>query len=105
MAEDTAALLRQLSIDVVDFVGYSLGGGVALQIAIQRPSLVRPLVFAGATSYDPAGLYPEVRKPPTPHDLDGSVWHQRYLRVAPDPEGWPALVALRSARWTEQSRA
>src|SRR5262249_28062154 len=59
LADDTAALLRHLSIDNADVYGYSLGGGVALQVAIRHPALVRRLVVVSA-SYSSAGLYPEV---------------------------------------------
>lgn len=47
MAEDTVALLRQLHIDKADVFGYSMGGGIALQIALRHPDLVRKLVCAG----------------------------------------------------------
>jgi pimeloyl-ACP methyl ester carboxylesterase len=59
MADDTAALLRHLNIDNADVFGYSLGGGIALQLAIRHPDLVRKLVVASAT-YNNDGLYPEV---------------------------------------------
>ena len=96
MAEDTAGLMRALDIDVADFVGYSLGGGVALELAMRHPRLVRRLVFAGGTGYDPEGLYPEMRRQfeaPAPDELAGSPWHRAYLDVAPDPDAWPTLVA------------
>jgi len=95
MADDTAALLRALGIEAADFAGFSMGGGVALQMAMQQPGIVRRLVFAGGTSYRRDGLYPEMLAEPGPtaDDLKDSVWHQAYLRVAPDPGAWPALVA------------
>jgi pimeloyl-ACP methyl ester carboxylesterase len=94
MAADAAALLDALGIGIADLVGYSLGGAVALELAMQRPGLVRRLVYAGGTSYRPDGLYPEMLAEPEPaDDLTGSVWHQAYLRVAPDPSKWPVLVA------------
>jgi pimeloyl-ACP methyl ester carboxylesterase len=37
LADDTAALLRHLEIDSADVYGYSLGGGVALQVALRQP--------------------------------------------------------------------
>src|SRR5262249_17191089 len=43
MADDTAALLRHLEIKEADIFGYSMGGGIALQIAIRHPDLVRKL--------------------------------------------------------------
>ncbi len=96
MADDTAALLRQLKIENADFVGYSLGGGIALQIARRRPHLVRKCVFAGGASYHRDGFYPEVlagMKDLRPEQLAGSPWQTVYARTAPNPEHWPALVA------------
>ena len=96
MAEDTAALLHALGIQRADFVGYSMGGAVALQVAMSHPRLVRRLVYAGGACFDSAGLYPQaldaMTKTPAGH-LDGSVWHQAYVNVAPHPGAWPALVA------------
>jgi pimeloyl-ACP methyl ester carboxylesterase len=95
MAADAAALLEALDIEKADLVGYSLGGAVALELAMQRPDLVRRLVFAGGTSYRRDGLYPEMLEEPesAADDLTGSVWHRAYVRVAPDPSRWPDLVA------------
>ena len=39
-ADDAAALLRALKVDRTDVMGYSQGGGVALQLAIRHPSVV-----------------------------------------------------------------
>jgi pimeloyl-ACP methyl ester carboxylesterase len=47
MAGDTAALLDALHITRAHFVGYCMGGAVALQLALDRPDLVDHLVFAG----------------------------------------------------------
>ena len=95
MAADAAALLEALGIEMADLVGYSLGGAVALELAMQYPGRVRRLVFAGGISYRRDGLYPEMLTEPesAADDLTGSVWHQAYLRVAPDPSAWPVLVA------------
>lgn len=95
-AADTTALLRQLGIEQADFLGYSSGGAVALEIALREPALVRKLVWAGGTSYQRDGLYPELSagsERMKPEDLDGSPFHQAYLGVAPHPEQWHRLVA------------
>ncbi|HEU5377277.1 MAG TPA: alpha/beta hydrolase [Ktedonobacteraceae bacterium] len=95
-AEDTIALLRHFGIEQADFFGYSSGGAVALEIALHKPALVRKLVWAGGTSYQRDGLYPELTRGGErmkPEDLDGSPFHQAYLRVAPHPEQWHRLVA------------
>jgi pimeloyl-ACP methyl ester carboxylesterase len=46
IAEDTATLLRELEIDRTDVFGYSMGAGIALELAIRQPGLVRKLVLA-----------------------------------------------------------
>lgn len=59
LADDVAALLTVLGIDKADLLGYSLGGGVALQTAIRHPEKVDRLVLA-ATTMKHQGSYPEV---------------------------------------------
>lgn len=95
LAEDIAALIRMLDLGRTDVVGYSLGGGVALQLAIDHPSLVRRFVFAGGTSYRRDGLHPDMLDLPTSEipDLTDTPWHEAYVNVAPDPDHWPTLVA------------
>lgn len=48
MADDIAALLRYLGMARANVMGYSLGGGVALQTAIRHPDAVRKLVVPGS---------------------------------------------------------
>jgi pimeloyl-ACP methyl ester carboxylesterase len=50
MADDTVALMAALDIGAADLVGDSLGGAVALQIALDRPELEQRIVYAGGTS-------------------------------------------------------
>ncbi len=97
MADDVAALIRHLKFERSDILGYSLGGGVALQTAIRHPDLVRKLVVVSAPCKSD-GWYPgdlagqramnaEVGK-----TWVGSPMHQAYASVAPRPDDWPALV-------------
>jgi pimeloyl-ACP methyl ester carboxylesterase len=95
MADDTAALLRHLGIEKADVFGYSMGGGVALQIAIRHPEVVRKLVATSA-SYTSDGIYPEVLamiETITPEAFAGTPWFAEYARVAPNPDDFPELVA------------
>jgi len=95
MADDTAELLRQLKIERADFFGYSMGGAIALELAIRHPELVRKLVWAGGANYSPDGLYPVIRdgaKDLKPELLAGSPWQKAYAGMAPDPTKWNALV-------------
>jgi pimeloyl-ACP methyl ester carboxylesterase len=59
MADDIAALIKHLEIGQADILGYSLGGGVALQTAIRHPEVVRKLVVVSAP-YKCDGWYAEV---------------------------------------------
>ena len=59
MADDIAALMKSLGIKQADVMGYSLGGGVALQTAIRHPGLVSKLVVVSAPCKR-NGFYPEV---------------------------------------------
>jgi len=57
--DDAAALLRALTVERADVMGYSQGGGVALQLAIRHPALVSKLVSMSAT-FRKDGWYPSV---------------------------------------------
>jgi pimeloyl-ACP methyl ester carboxylesterase len=95
MADDTAALARHLEIENADVFGYSMGGGVALQLAIRHPDLVRKLVVASA-SYTSDGMHPELPAlipSITPEAFAGSPIEAAYLRTAPKPDDFPNLVA------------
>src|SRR5204863_6049741 len=48
LADDVAALLDYLKIPSADVIGYSLGGGVAMQCAIRHPEKVRKVVSISA---------------------------------------------------------
>ena len=59
MADDMSAMLKYLRISQADILGYSLGGGVALQTAIRHPEMVHKLVLI-STPARREGWYPEV---------------------------------------------
>jgi pimeloyl-ACP methyl ester carboxylesterase len=95
MADDVSALLAQIGIEKADVFGYSMGGGVALQVAVRHPEVVRKLVVASA-SYTSDGMYPELLAmipTITPEVFSGSPIEEAYLRTAPKPEDFPNLVA------------
>ncbi|HEY3876308.1 MAG TPA: alpha/beta hydrolase [Candidatus Kapabacteria bacterium] len=60
MADDIASLLQFLDLKSADVLGYSLGGGVAVRLAIQHPEEVRKLILV-STAVKHDGFYPEVR--------------------------------------------
>jgi pimeloyl-ACP methyl ester carboxylesterase len=94
MADDTAALARQLGIENADVVGYSMGGGIALQVAIRHSDLVRKLVVA-STSFRSDGMHAaalEMFPSITPELFAGTPIEEAYLRTAPNPGDFPKLV-------------
>jgi pimeloyl-ACP methyl ester carboxylesterase len=98
MADDIAALLAYLGIGRADVMGYSLGGGVAIQTAIRHPQLVRRLVLV-STPFKRDGWYPEVLEgqkqvnPASAEILKQTPLYQLYANAAPRPEDWPVLLA------------
>src|SRR4029079_14358593 len=57
--DDAAALLQALNEERADVMGYSQGGGVALQLAVRHPKVVNKLVTLSAT-HRKDGWYPVV---------------------------------------------
>jgi pimeloyl-ACP methyl ester carboxylesterase len=94
MADDVAALIRHLDLDYPDVFGFSMGGGVALQLAIRHPGSVRRLVVASA-SFTSDGMQPELHEmipTITPEMFAGSPMEAAYQELAPNPEDFPTLV-------------
>jgi len=97
LSDDVAELIQHLGYPKTDVLGYSLGGGVAIQTAIRHPALVRKLVVISAP-HKSDGWYPEVRagmrsmSAEAAKAMEGSPMHQAFVRAAPRPEGWPVLA-------------
>ena len=97
MADDIAALIKQLGLERAAIMGFSLGGAVALRIAIQHPQLVERLVLV-STVFKRSGWYPEMTAgmdamgPEFAEPLKHSPMYEAYLQVAPRKEDWPVLV-------------
>jgi pimeloyl-ACP methyl ester carboxylesterase len=87
MAQDTAMLIRKLNIEKADFFGYSMGAGIALELVMQYPELVRRLIVA-SLAYSNDGFHPATAAQlmeiaPNDDDLAGSIFHEWYVRVGP----------------------
>jgi len=97
MADDIAALLKQIGIERADLLGYSLGASVALRAAIQHPERVRKLVLV-AIPYASSGWHPEVQEGfkhlgrGLAEMMRPSPVYQTYAAIAPHPEQFPTLL-------------
>ncbi len=98
MADDTAAAIRHLGIAPDDLFGYSMGAGVALQVALRHPEVVRKLVLASVT-FNMSGVHPGLMDgfaDMTADMMVGSPWHDEYMRIAPNPENFATLFAKKT---------
>jgi pimeloyl-ACP methyl ester carboxylesterase len=97
MAGDIAALIRHLGLERPDLVGYSMGGGVALQAAIRHPEVVGKLVLV-STVFRRNGYYADILRqqeqvgPAIADAMKQTPMYQLYSSVAPRPEDWPRLL-------------
>jgi pimeloyl-ACP methyl ester carboxylesterase len=93
-ADDAAALLRALEVERADVMGYSQGGGVALQLAVRHPQLVDKLVSLSAT-YRQDGWYPSVMQALeglSATAFAGSPVEKAFREHTPDPTAFDAYV-------------
>lgn len=79
-----------LKIDSADVVGYSMGGSVAYQFAVQSPKRLRKLVIISST-YKSSGWLPVVNsgfENLKPEIFDNTPLQVAYDAVAPDKTNW-----------------
>ncbi len=97
MADDVGALIKHLELKSADVMGYSLGGGVALQTAIRHPDAVRKLVLV-STVFRRDGWHAEnlagmdQMGPAAAEPMKQTPMYQLYSSIAPRVEDWPMLL-------------
>lgn len=93
-ADDVAALLDYLKIKQADVLGYSMGGGVAMQVAIRHPDKVRKAVSISAVfRYDgwvreALDMFPQL----TAESFKGSPIETEYKKLSAAPNEFPNFV-------------
>src|SRR6185503_11078911 len=97
IGRDLAVVIEKLGLRQVDAMGYSFGAGAALQLAFQRPELVRRLVVVSAP-YAQTGFFSEML--PQQAAVGAAMFDQMketpmykgYVAIAPRPADFPELL-------------
>jgi pimeloyl-ACP methyl ester carboxylesterase len=97
MADDIAGLIDHLGLETPDIVGYSLGGGVALHLAVKYPNKIRRLVTISAhiraDAIDPAMRAQQRQVTAAAAEfMKETPMYLEYQRLAPRPQDFPQLV-------------
>ena len=94
LADDVAALLDYLKIPKADILGYSLGGGAAMQCAIRHPEKVRKVVIMSYTFRHDGWVKEKNDAMPklTPEAFKGSPIETEYKKLSPTPDKFADLV-------------
>ncbi len=90
LASDVEKVMDHLKIDSADVAGYSMGGSVAYQFAVQSPKRLRKLAIISST-YKTSGWLPVVNgafKDFKPDFFDDTPLKTDYDAVAPDKTKW-----------------
>jgi pimeloyl-ACP methyl ester carboxylesterase len=94
LASDVEKVMDHLKIDSADVAGFSMGGSVAYQFAIQSPKRLRRLVIISST-YKSSGWLPVVTngfKNFKPEFFMNSPLQTAYDAVAPDKTKWTKFM-------------
>ena len=97
MGADMAVILKKLGYGPVDVMGYSMGAGVAFQLAVHHPQQVRRLVLVSG-SFAKDGFYPEMIaaqgqvSSKMAEAMKDTPMYKSYVAVAPNPGNFPKLL-------------
>lgn len=94
LADDAAALLEYLKIPRADLIGYSMGGSVAMQVAIRHPDKVRRVVVISAMLRREGAVKEgqDALATLTADAFKGSPIETEYKRLSPNPGDFPTFV-------------
>lgn len=94
LADDVSALLDYLKIPQADVLGYSLGGGAAMQCAIRHPEKVRKVVSISAVIRSDGWLKEgaDALATLTAEAFKGSPIEADYKKLSPTPNEFPDFV-------------
>jgi pimeloyl-ACP methyl ester carboxylesterase len=103
LAADVVALLDHLGIQRAHVLGHSMGGAVALELAVSHPDRVRSVVPISA-SVRPDGMHEDLADPSRhatstrlPTQQDFVEMKDAYTRLSPHPERFDDFLATMSS--------
>lgn len=88
LASDVVGLLQHLDVPQADVFGFSVGGGVAMHLAIRHPELIRKVIVS-SVSFHPDGDRPENTEAVGRMTVDmiaGTPMEQSYRAKSPHPD-------------------
>jgi len=97
IGRDLAVVVEKLGLRQVDVMGYSFGGGAAMQLAFQQPALVRRLVVVSAP-YAQSGFFAEMLPQQAAvssamaEGMKETPMYKNYAAIAPRPQDFPRLL-------------
>ena len=96
LASDVEQVMNYLKVDSADVAGYSMGGSVAYQFAVQFPKRLKKLVIISST-YKSSGWLPVVNdalKDFKPEFFDNTPLKTGYDAAGPDKTKWRSFLKL-----------
>lgn len=94
LAADVVGLLAHFDVAQVDVFGFSVGGGVALHLAIRHPELIRKAIIS-SVSFHPDGDRPENTEAVGEMTVDmiaGTPMERSYRAKSPHPDRLQGLL-------------
>src|SRR3954447_12442917 len=103
LASDVVGLLDHLGIDAAHVLGHSMGGAVAMELAVSYPDRVRSVVPISIT-VRPDGMHEDLADPSRyatsprlPTQQDFAKFRDEYLRLSPHPDHFDDFLQRLSA--------
>ncbi len=93
LADDVVLFLQALKIPSANICGWSLGGGVAMELAAHNPDIVKKLILINSTTHKG---YPIFKKDATFKPIIGEIYHSPEEMAADPLQVKPVIDAIKA---------